>query len=331
MPDAIIVAPSDSLKDVYCRDGVLVVYKPSGVLCDNRRSFGVPQWLRTFCAKKYPFVVTHYEAGLLHRLDVGSSGPLIVGTTPPAYTTLRGDLKGHRWYKEYVALMYGELPPARRRGTLDYKIESGRPGDGFAVSKNEYSNIGVSAESHYQTIAILGSGNQRFTLVRVRIITGRTHQIRLHLREPARACGLVLQGLVGDQGYLLPERCREDDKRRFGRIFLHFFLPSQRSPAARRGNDRRRRRRRRRRRGRRRIFLHECRLELPARVQAGTTAAGRRPPRAPAAVRAMLPAGLCNALGDLGARNLNPDSRAIKLPWLWRPLMSRDGQRDGTS
>ncbi len=115
--------------------------------------------------------------GIVHRLDVGTSGIMVVATSERAYTALKDAFRDRTPLKTYHAVVQGLPDPLN--GTIDAPIGR-RPGHDwrFAVLDG-----GRDSVTHYTTLEAFG----RATLVEVTLETGRTHQIRVHfsaLRHP---------------------------------------------------------------------------------------------------------------------------------------------------
>ncbi len=109
--------------------------------------------------------------GIVHRLDVGTSGLMIVAKSEIAYSVMKRKFKNREVFKEYHALVQGEMVPAS--GTIDAPV--GRhPGSAwkFAVTHD-----GRHAVTHFDTLANYAAA----TLLSVGLETGRTHQIRVHM------------------------------------------------------------------------------------------------------------------------------------------------------
>lgn len=122
--------------------------------------------------------------------------------------------------------MHGALPIRECCGVLDYPLlttqERGSVGWRTCVDP-----LGAQAMTRYEAIAAYkyseGHGKtQRYTLVRLQLITGKTHQIRVHLMELARRLNLKTHGIVGDYKYLPPHTLKLD-KRICRRVFLHCY------------------------------------------------------------------------------------------------------------
>lgn len=214
--------------------GIMVVYKPAfwttttTTTPEEEQKCHLPRvqgWLRENRGDTYRFLYDNPRAGLVHRLDVQTSGPVLVGTNQQAFEEMRENLHRHTWYKEYLALMHGAVPPRRCCGSLEYKLFTKQDrGWGWRTEvnakKGEIAITRYEAVEAYRCESVEKGQTHRYTLVRMQLITGRTHQIRVHLQEFARDLGLPVQGIVGDYKYLPREQVRTD-KRICGRVFLH--------------------------------------------------------------------------------------------------------------
>jgi len=149
--------------------------------------------------------------GIVHRLDKGTSGLLVVARNAAAHRRLQAQFKSRAVRKEYRALVYGK-PPARA-GTLDWPI--GRD----PVHRKKFSTRARrsrSAITRYALERVVGP----FSLLRVVIETGRTHQIRVHLaRLGTPVVGDALYG--GSRFRSLGDPMLRGAAAGLGRVFLH--------------------------------------------------------------------------------------------------------------
>jgi len=148
-----------------------------------------------------PQVAELPRAGIVHRLDKDTSGLLVVAKTLRAHTDLVRQLQARTVKREYLALVYGEID---RSGTVNEPLAR----DPHNRVKRTVHSMGKEAITHYEVV-------ERFpgiTLVRCRLETGRTHQIRVHMQH-------IGHPLVGETVYAASRRSHQ--KIPFPRQALH--------------------------------------------------------------------------------------------------------------
>lgn len=197
------------LNIIYEDESLLIINKPAGLVVHP----AVGNWHGTLVnalLNHLPSLDTLPRAGIVHRLDKDTSGLLMIAKTLPAHTSLVEQLQERTINREYLALVKGWMTAG---GTVDEPI--GRhPVD---RKRNAVRRDGKEAITHYR----LEQRFKRHTLIRVKLETGRTHQIRVHMAH-------INYPLVGDPVYggrfQMPAGCNpelSEALRSFKRQALH--------------------------------------------------------------------------------------------------------------
>jgi 23S rRNA pseudouridine1911/1915/1917 synthase len=185
-----------ALDVVFEDDSILIINKPAGLVVHP----GSGNWKGTLLnalLHHAPQLSKIPRAGIVHRLDKDTSGLLVVAKTLTAQTALVRQLQARTVHREYYALVYGEV---ERNGTVDAAM--GR----HPTQRTKMSIVedGKPAVTHYSvaerfpatsSFATSGGSGQGCTLLRCKLETGRTHQIRVHLAS-------IRHPLVGDSTYI---------------------------------------------------------------------------------------------------------------------------------
>jgi 23S rRNA pseudouridine1911/1915/1917 synthase len=180
-------APVDGLVVLHEDDEVIVVDKPVGVAAHPSPGWTGPTVIGGLAAMGVRICTSGAaeRQGIVHRLDVGTTGAMVVAKSEHAYTVLKRAFRERGITKGYHAVVQGHLDPSR--GTIDAPIDRHpRHDHRFAVVVD-----GKPSVTHYETIEAFRAAS----LVDVRLETGRTHQIRVHfaaLRHPC--CGDLTYG-----------------------------------------------------------------------------------------------------------------------------------------
>ena len=218
---------------------IIVVDKPAGVVV-NRSDTSGEETVQDWAEKRLTAHSTRLTAngglafssrsGIVHRLDKETSGCLIIAKTPEAFVELQRQFVAREVQKEYLALVHGKVEP--KEGTINVPLARSRyDRQKFAVMAG-----GRMAETKYQVESLLsfspahsrpeGAALRRqharerqtptadsYTLLNLFPKTGRTHQIRVHLKYFGYP-------IVADETYAGADRARED-RTWCPRMFLH--------------------------------------------------------------------------------------------------------------
>jgi 23S rRNA pseudouridine1911/1915/1917 synthase len=178
--------PIDGLTVLYDDDDVVVVDKPIGVAAHPSPGWTGPTVVQALAAMGYR-VSTSGAAerqGVVHRLDAGTTGVMAVAKSERAYSALKRAFRERTVDKRYAALVQGHPDPSR--GTIEAPIDRHPSADyKFAVVAD-----GRPSVTHYETVEAFAGAS----LLDIRLETGRTHQIRVHMAAIRHPC-------VGDLTY----------------------------------------------------------------------------------------------------------------------------------
>jgi 23S rRNA pseudouridine1911/1915/1917 synthase len=211
-----------------------VINKPAGMMVhagsgqnDDARSRGTLVNALLFRFKKLSATGGDLRPGIVHRLDKETSGLIVVAKNDRTHAALAELFSSRQIKKTYIALVQGAVE--RAKGTINASV--GRdPVRRTRMTAKPLMNA-RAAVSHYEVVRRLANRFGKFTLIRVRIETGRTHQIRVHMASIGHP--VVGDTLYGGSGQLTDQvasqaatskaarRKAEPERLKLGRNFLH--------------------------------------------------------------------------------------------------------------
>lgn len=204
---------------VYEDDSLIVLDKPAG-LSVNRSESQKGETLADWAEKKYKKSNIKYQkegdkdfynrAGIVHRLDKDTSGLLIIAKNPSSFANLQSQFAARTVLKKYQALVHGKVVPYvgiinAPVGRLPWNRRK------FGVLSN-----GNQAQTSYLVKSIYHLNGNIYSLIEAKPTTGRTHQIRVHLKYLGHA-------IVGDRVYA-GKKIYKEDLKFCPRLFLHAYF-----------------------------------------------------------------------------------------------------------
>lgn len=201
-------SPKIELEIIAENKDFLVVNKPAGIVVHPDDVYQ-ENTLIDQIIDKYPEIKKVGEdpsrPGIVHRLDKDVSGIMVIARTQKFYEHLKKQFKLREINKEYIALIYGH--PSPETGIIDFPLERSTKGLMASRPKDEGGKIAIT---EYEIIKKFN----HFSLLKLKIHTGRTHQIRAHLKA-------IGHSVVGDKLY---KTRGVKEKIKLPRIFLYASL-----------------------------------------------------------------------------------------------------------
>ena len=166
---------------LYEDDELLVVNKPRGMVvhpAPGNPDGTLVNALLYHCAGRLSGIKGGIRPGIVHRIDKDTSGLLMVAKTDDAHVSLAAQIKEHSFTRVYNAIVYGNIK--EDEGTVDLPI--GRhPKDRKKMAVTEKNS--KHAVTHYKVLERFSG----YTFLELRLETGRTHQIRVHMSQKGHA------------------------------------------------------------------------------------------------------------------------------------------------
>lgn len=196
-------------KIIFEDESLLVLDKSAGWIVNDsdtaKNQDTIQSWLEGL---DYPLAKKkEFRSGIVHRLDKETSGVLLVAKTGEVFENLQKQFKERKVKKAYIALVHGKVK--LQKGKIDAPV--GRlpwRRDRFGVLPG-----GRVAATRYKVVANYTLGSKDYSLLELKPETGRTHQIRIHLKY-------IGHPIVSDEFYAGRKTAR-DDRNWCPRLFLH--------------------------------------------------------------------------------------------------------------
>ena len=214
-PDVLLRAEDIAIEVLYEDEDVVVVNKPAGLVVHPAHGHKTGTLVNAMLGRIES--TTGRESGrpgIVHRLDKDTSGVMVVAKTDVAQLALGRQLQAKRFAKEYLALVWGDP------GETSTVVEAPLLRDAEDRRRMVVRAGGRDAVTRFERIAVWGGGSDRSALLHVEPVTGRTHQIRVHL-------AYAHFPIVGDPVY-----GRRGDTSGLARQFLHAWRLTVRLPHA---------------------------------------------------------------------------------------------------
>ena len=193
-PEELLIEPENiPINIVYEDDDVVIVDKPQGMVVHpaaGHYSGTLVNALMYHCKDSLSSINGVMRPGIVHRIDMNTSGLLVICKNNTSHKALAEQFSVHSITREYTAIVYDHFKDTE--GTVDAPI---------ARSKSDRKKMAIDqsgrrAVTHYSVIEPL---DRNFTLIKARLETGRTHQIRVHMAS-------IKHPLLGDDVYG-PKNC----------------------------------------------------------------------------------------------------------------------------
>ena len=215
LPSSRPIEPDPTPIDILFEDSyVMAVNKPAGMVVHptHAQPAGTLLNLLMWHQRKWP---AGARPSLVGRLDKLTSGVVLVAKTAAAHAALQRRLAARDAEKDYLAVVYGRVRP--RAGTIDLRLRRD-PDDRRRVAAS--SSQGARSVTHFERLAEAAAPRAGLSMLRCRLVTGRTHQIRAHLA--ARGWPIVGDPTYGEPKWMrIVDADLADALRAFPRQALH--------------------------------------------------------------------------------------------------------------
>lgn len=206
------MTPKIIFEDKY----LLVIDKPAGLVVHPNEKNEPNETVVSWLIRRYPEIKQYnwpepWRPGIVHRLDKDTSGALVLAKDPQTLEVLQKQWQAREVEKTYLALVFGEL---KKNSTINLNILRHKDKKKQTVSALKLSEQQKESKTDYYILRHIKTKKDVVTLLKVKPETGRTHQIRVHLKA-------IGEPIVGDQTYFTKPSKRFSKKWGIERQFLH--------------------------------------------------------------------------------------------------------------
>ena len=213
-------------KIIYQDSKLLILDKPSGWIVNEAQTTKNQPVIQSWIAKNFDFPLSksrEERSGIVHRIDKETSGILVVAKTLETFSYLQGQFKERKVKKNYTALAHGKVK------AIDFQGEISVPVGRLPWRRDRFGVLagGRSATTFFRVKGYYSKSKEEFSLLELFPKTGRTHQIRIHLKY-------IGHPIVSDEFYAGRKTAR-NDRVWCPRLFLHaskisLNLPDSKEP-----------------------------------------------------------------------------------------------------
>lgn len=211
------------IKIIYEDEYLVAIDKPAGITVNRSDTTRDEETIQDWAVKKYVISNLKFQpdkslilefknrAGIVHRLDKETSGILLIAKTPEVFTDLQKQFRERKVEKKYIALVHGKVTPE----TGEINVPLGR----LSFNRKRFGVVagGREASTKYKVLDIkylvLNRHKETVSLLKLYPKTGRTHQIRVHLK--------YFNHPVFSDSFYAGRKTARNDRRILPRLFLH--------------------------------------------------------------------------------------------------------------
>ena len=194
LPKETLINPSKmSLNILYEDNDIIIINKPPGIVvhpgAGNLQGTIVNGLLYKY-QNKLSSIGGKLRPGIVHRIDKDTSGVIVVARNDKSHINLSKQFSEHTIIREYEAIVWGSLKP--QNGRIVEKISRSRKNRQLMIVTKEKGKLAIT---NYKTIKVFQNSNlPKISLIECRLETGKTHQIRVHMKFKGNP-------ILGDKSY----------------------------------------------------------------------------------------------------------------------------------